>query len=65
MCVCVCVWQTLVLTELLGALVGHISLSQLLGAAPAAHLTYMEADLSLCRAHRLFCWFCHAPAHLY
>ena len=27
--------------------------------------TPMQAELSLCRAHRLFCWFCLAPAHLY
>ena len=24
-----------------------------------------QADLSLCWAHRSFCWFCHAVAHIY
>ena len=24
----------------------------------------VQAELSLCRTHRIFCWFCHAPAHL-
>ena len=27
--------------------------------------THMQAELNLCRTHILFCWFCHAPAHLY
>ena len=27
--------------------------------------TPVQAAFSLCRAHRLLCWFCHALAHLY
>ena len=26
-------------------------------------ITFAQADLSLCWAHRSFCWFCHALAH--
>ena len=37
---------------------GHI-----IWAAARQKQQYAQADLSLCWAHRSFCWFCHAAAH--